>query len=88
MDQTYFTIEQCEDGGLYYLQAFHFRLGVYIEEVQGLVGIRRKLGISYLFIEYHFDYSVVIGTAQPITLLGDCPDAILRSYTGSAMTTP
>lgn len=83
MGQPYFSIEQCVEGGLYYLHAYHYKFGVFIEQIQGFVGIRNKLGASYLFIEYHFDYSPIIGTAQPITLLGTCPDSVLDSYIAS-----
>lgn len=83
MNQPYFGIEQCVNGGIYYLHAFNFNFGVYVAEVQGFVGIRSKLGVSYLFIEYHYDYSPIIGTAQPITLLGTCPETVLQSYIDS-----
>lgn len=80
MDQPYYPLEECQQGGLYYLRANNLSFGIYIAEIEGFVGIRRKLGTAYLFVEYHFDYSSVIGTAQPITLLSNCPESLLSHY--------
>lgn len=76
----YFAMDACEHGGVYFLHASNLSFGVYIAEIQGFVGLRHKLGMNYLFIEYHWDYSVIIGTAQPITLLEHCPHELLADY--------
>lgn len=76
----YFAMDACEHGGVYFLHASNLSFGVYITEIQGFVGLRHKLGMNYLFIEYHWDYSVIIGTAQPITLLEHCPHELLADY--------
>lgn len=62
-------LEECVQDGVYALFSRNLSIGVWDERVRGFMGVRRKLGDVYLFIEYHHDTGAPFGTASPIALL-------------------
>lgn len=71
--QTYIPLLDCQHGNLYHIRARNFWLGVFSSQTNGFVGIREKLGSTFLFTELHYDTDPMFGTAQPTRLLEPCP---------------
>ena len=76
--QTYIPLPDCHHGYLYFIRARNFWLGVYNAESSGFIGIREKLGSTFLFTELHWDEDPMFGTVQPVELLELCPLEDLR----------
>lgn len=76
----FIPMDECLDRGIYEIRARNFSVGVFSAARKGFIGIREKLGARYLFTEYHYDESPVVGTAQPIRLLGMVGDERIRLW--------
>lgn len=73
MIKNYIPLDQCVDKHLYKIGSRNLRLGVFVAETAGFVGIREKYDQTYLFTEYHYDIGPPFGTVVPRKDLGECP---------------
>lgn len=64
-------VEACKDRQLYRLDSRNLTLGVFRGASGGFFGIRRKLGSTFVFEEYHWDTGAPFGTVVPLEELVD-----------------
>ncbi len=62
------ALKDCIDGGLYRLDSRNLDCGVFNADTSGFIGIRTKMGLKYLFKEYHIEIEQY-GTAEPLELI-------------------
>lgn len=72
-DTKYIQIKDCIHGGLYKIDSRNLSLGIYNENKNEFIGIRRKFGYLYLFEEFHYDIGPPYGTVKPIKLIEKSP---------------
>ena len=65
-------IPDCKDGYLYKIMARNGDFGVYNKKDISFTLARYKFGETYLFDEYHYDFSKTFGTVIPIKELKKC----------------
>lgn len=77
-DEEVIGVERCVDRRVYRICARNLRVGVFVAERRGFVGVRQKGHPSnlYLATEYHRDNGPPYGTACPLEDLGPLPDEI------------
>lgn len=73
INEGFISVDECEDGFLYKVDARNFSLGVYNEHQKGFIGIRQKFKMIFLDLEYHWDTGAPYGTVKPIKKIKKCP---------------
>jgi hypothetical protein len=68
-------LDGCIERHIYTLKSRNLPLGVF-DGRAGFIGIREKLGTTFLAKEYHWDTGSPFGTATPIEDIGVLPDTI------------
>lgn len=56
---------RCEPRRVYRVESRNLTLGIFNPTDGGFLGLREKLGSTYVFTEYHFDRGAPFGTARP-----------------------
>jgi len=73
----YIKLIDCRDKYLYKIYARNFSYGVFSNDSSGFIGIRNKFEEVYLFMEYHWDCGVPLGTVKPIKKLFRLPNDLI-----------
>lgn len=76
MSDDYIKLADCVPGAVYTLQSRNLTLGVY-DGKTGFIGLRHKLGHTYLFTEYHHDRCDSLATVRPLRQVGAVPAHVL-----------
>ena len=72
--KDYIPVELCVPRGVYAVDGRNFSLAVWTGTY--FIGIRHKMGMSYLSGEQHYDSDENFGTVNPFRLVGAIPDSI------------
>lgn len=72
----YIPLSKCKHGFLYMVHARNFSYGVFNSRNNSFIGVRYKLGSSFLFPELHHDADPHFGTVKPLSELVQLPPAI------------
>ncbi|MFC1521899.1 hypothetical protein ACFL6Y_05775 [Elusimicrobiota bacterium] len=70
---------ECEDRTVYILHSRNLTVGAFSKKEAGFVGIRKKFGERFLFMEFHYDTGAPYGTVRPLKKLSVLPEEILPS---------
>ncbi len=73
--EEYISLENCEEGFLYAIEARNASVGIFIKEKSGFVIPRYKFGY-FLFTEDHWDTGEPHGTVRPFFKLEKIPPEI------------
>ncbi len=71
--KEYIKMQDLKDGYIYKIIARNTKYGVWIKEKNGFMISRWKFNSNYLFIEFHWDFDDLVGTAKPIKLIDKFP---------------
>lgn len=66
-------LSDCKDGYLYRIVARNSSIGIFDERQNGFVILRTKFNDTYLFVELHYEFDIMNGTAKPIEELDKSP---------------
>lgn len=82
----YIKLDDCIDRHLYQIHSRNLKFAVFRKESKGFIGLREKLGCTYMFEEYHCDTNHPFGTVKPLKDLNIIlPDNIIlvESFPGN-----